>query len=288
MRHAYLILAHNEFPILRKLITLLDDDRNDIFIHYDKKVKTIPEIPTLKSNIFIIEKRIDVRWADVSVVEAELNLFEYAYNKNEYEYFHLLSGVDLPIKSQNEIYHFFESNAGKEFIGFYQGENSKEIVRKVQKFHLFPKSFRETQGIINLVKRLIRSSSLFIQDVLNYKRNRKVQFKKGTQWLSITKDLVELVLSKKNDILQQYAHSFCPDEIFIQTICWNSEYKKNIYNSNNEGLGCMRFIQWKNNQILDWESKDFDILVNSPYLFARKFSTKDLNIVNKLVKHFST
>lgn len=39
-KHAYLIIAHNDFDILEKLLVLLDDDRNDIFIHIDKKVKS--------------------------------------------------------------------------------------------------------------------------------------------------------------------------------------------------------------------------------------------------------
>ena len=39
MKHAYLIIAHNEFNILEKTIELLDDERNDIYLHIDKKVK---------------------------------------------------------------------------------------------------------------------------------------------------------------------------------------------------------------------------------------------------------
>ena len=38
-RHAYLILAHKNFGQLRKLIELLDDPRNDIFVHVDAKAK---------------------------------------------------------------------------------------------------------------------------------------------------------------------------------------------------------------------------------------------------------
>lgn len=36
--HAYLIIAHNEFEVLQKLVGALDDPRNDIYIHFDKKV----------------------------------------------------------------------------------------------------------------------------------------------------------------------------------------------------------------------------------------------------------
>ena len=30
-KHAYLIIAHNDFYILEKLLMLLDDERNDIY-----------------------------------------------------------------------------------------------------------------------------------------------------------------------------------------------------------------------------------------------------------------
>lgn len=36
-RHAYLIMAHNNWSILSKLLSLLDDDRNDLFLHIDAK-----------------------------------------------------------------------------------------------------------------------------------------------------------------------------------------------------------------------------------------------------------
>ena len=36
-KHAYLILAHNQFEQLAFLVSLLDHQNNDIFIHVDKK-----------------------------------------------------------------------------------------------------------------------------------------------------------------------------------------------------------------------------------------------------------
>ena len=36
-RHAYLIMAHHEPDILKTLLQLLDDPRNEIFLHIDKK-----------------------------------------------------------------------------------------------------------------------------------------------------------------------------------------------------------------------------------------------------------
>ena len=58
-----------------------------------------------KARLFVLEQRLDVRWGDISVVKAELLLLETASMKGPYDYYHLLSGVDLPIKSQDYIHH---------------------------------------------------------------------------------------------------------------------------------------------------------------------------------------
>ena len=46
MKHAYLIIAHNDFEILKKLVSLLDNEHNDIYIHFDAKVATFAVIAT--------------------------------------------------------------------------------------------------------------------------------------------------------------------------------------------------------------------------------------------------
>ena len=41
MKHAFLIIAHNEYPVLEVLLSMLDDERNDIYLHIDKRAKYI-------------------------------------------------------------------------------------------------------------------------------------------------------------------------------------------------------------------------------------------------------
>ena len=36
-KHAFLIMAHNQFDLLEMLIKLLDDAENDFYIHIDAK-----------------------------------------------------------------------------------------------------------------------------------------------------------------------------------------------------------------------------------------------------------
>ena len=113
-RHAYLIMAHNDFYILEKLICLLDHDRNDIYIHIDKKVKEFDfdyyKNLVNKSRLFYTEKRVDVRWGDYSQIECELTMLECAV-KNGAQYYHLISGVDMPLKKAEEMHKFYDNSS---------------------------------------------------------------------------------------------------------------------------------------------------------------------------------
>ena len=55
MKHAYLIIAHNEFEILKRLIQALDDERNDIYIHFDRKLNHYPDCRTSYAKLTFLE-----------------------------------------------------------------------------------------------------------------------------------------------------------------------------------------------------------------------------------------
>ena len=113
-------MVHNHEKQVEVLLSLLDNRNNDIYVHIDKKSKDITEDQLRKcvnrSNIYFVNS-MDVQWAGYSMIECELSLMENALKK-EFSYLHLLSGADLPIKSQKQIHDFFDKNAGKEFIQF--------------------------------------------------------------------------------------------------------------------------------------------------------------------------
>ena len=89
-KHAYLIMAHLNFEQLAILLELLDDIRNDIFIHVDKKVKTFDK-EKLKnsckfSKVIFTKKRINIKWGGAQQIYTEMLLFEVAskYNYSRY------------------------------------------------------------------------------------------------------------------------------------------------------------------------------------------------------------
>lgn len=61
-KHAYLIMAHNEPEIFHVLISLLDDYRNDIFVHVDQKsdISLFNSVKTKKVRFLLFEKELVV------------------------------------------------------------------------------------------------------------------------------------------------------------------------------------------------------------------------------------
>lgn len=278
-KHAYLIIAHNEFGILKVLLSMLDDERNDIYLHLDKKAGKVnlEEFKTIQSRLIVLNNRIDVRWGHSSQIRVELLLFEEAYKVGGYAYYHLLSGVDLPIKTQDYIHHFFDMNAGREFVGYA----SELFEKRVLKYHLFI-SLKLPNRFLNYVVGKIQAFSYLIQSLLHIQRKRDIQFRKGCNWVSITPVLVHLLLEKKKYILKRFRYTICGDELFLQSVLWNSELRERIYNQQDEFVGCMRCIDWERGEPYVWRSEDFGILKQSEALFARKFSSKDMDIVFKI------
>ena len=289
-KHAYLIIAHNEFEILKLLLAALDDTRNDIYIHFDAKCVDLPLLECLESNLYILPMRIDVCWGDYSQIETEIQLFEYAHGMQKrkgisYQYYHLISGVDIPLKNQNYIHDFFNRNYGMEFLGFYQGNLELELRKKVQMYHLFPKHFSKERKL-NL-RSIMRALFCRIQLLIDFKRNKEIDLVRGTNWASVTNDFVEFLLSKKKEIYRRFNHTFCADEVYKHTLCWNSSFKDKVYNSKNEALGCMREINWviteKDSFLPSFMMKDYKRLKGAPMLFARKFDAKNIDVVKRII-----
>jgi|SRR5699024_5441284 len=211
-------------------------------------------------------------------------LFKTALNSGEYSYFHLLSGVDLPLKNQNYIHSFFSKNQGKEFIGYVNWDVSDEIDRKVRRYHVFTKSFRIKNKLRSYYLRIIRYVFYSLQKVFGIKRNRYIVFKKGANWVSVTRSFVGFLIENEDLIEKIYQNTFCADEIFKQTLCWGSAFKNNIYDFKNITRGSLRLVNWKNNTIHNWENSDIEFLLKSEAIFARKFNDDHLDLAKVLMR----
>lgn len=273
-KHAYLIMAHNKFDMLCHLLKLLDDKRNDIFLHIDLKAKDVPYEEIKKSvnlSKLTFVERIDVIWGSFTQIQCEMELIKSATNNDEYQYLHLLSGLDLPIKSQDEIHNFFDKNNGKEFLDLEeQNDNDVHIRSRCRYYWLFQHyNGRRTKTSIY---KYLEGFSIRIQKILHINRIPKnVVIKKGANWFSITGKFAKYLVENEEKVNKMFKFSFCSDEVFMQTVLYNSDFRNNLYVSNDNEPVSRRLIDWKRGNPYVFRKDDIDMIESSHCLFARKF-----------------
>lgn len=274
-KHAYLIMAHADPVHLQNLVNALDDERNDIFIHIDGKqdITKFKDIACKKSKLEFLKNRIDVFWGDPSQIDAEYALF-HCVAGGRYSRVHLISGADYPIKSQDYIHDFFDKHNEEEFIDFEDERMlSSELRKKMRLYnYLLPYISHPDKNIasfFNFVRRLL----LAFQMCLRINRHYSMEtIKKGSQWASMTQAFVDELLSHEKEIKREYRYTHCCDEIYKQTIAWNTCFRNKI-----STLGNMRLIDFSRGNgrsPYTYQIQDLDFLKNSDALFARKFSSK--------------
>jgi len=290
-KHAVLIMYHNDYYILERLLKQLDSENIDIYLHVDKKTKNFDFEYTknilTKSNL-IFTKRLNVKWSTFSQIKCEIMLLNEAIQKN-YSYYHLISGNDLLLKKIDEIYHFFEENRGYEFVAYTNIDKQTESdIERIKYYHILNRNRRHPNKFIRNISTKIYYKLLSIQKKLRVNRLKKknLQIRKGANWFSITNNLAKYILTKKKEIYKIYKYSNCADELFIQTIVYNSEFKDKLYlKYNNEHKNIKRYIDWNRGEPYTFTKKDYNELINSDAFFARKFSSEiDREIIDKISK----
>jgi hypothetical protein len=279
-KHGYLLMAHGQFEQLKKLILLLDDPRNDIYVHVDAKSRDFNQDQfvnlTKKAGLSFI-KRKRVTWGAYSQVRCELELLEAA-TKEYHDYYHLLSGSDLPIKSQDQIHAFYETNQGTEFLNMHEGVMEKKGYRdRIQIYHFLQEQIGNKKSDSLVFK--VEWGLLKLQELLHVDRLKKYNlvFQKGTNWFSITHELAQYTVSEAPRIRQMYKFTKCADEVFLHTLAWNSQFRNRIQSDSK------RLIDWKRGRPYTFRLDDFEALMSSSCFWARKFNEEiDSDIVGKI------
>lgn len=275
---AILILAHHNPKQLSLLVNHFYTDFN-VYVQIDKKSDLIiEELP--KNDNVIYFKEINVYWGDFSLVENMLFLFKKAY-KNRHSHYLLISGDDLPIKSNKEIISFFKANQNK--IYMYANPLPIKTWELNNGFDRLDRYWYMKIKSRNLVK-IINKIFLYAQRVLGIKLKRfPIKYFAGSQWLNLTYESLKLVfnfLEKNPDYLKKLKYSRATDEIWIQSIIMNSALREKVINND------LRYIDWTSGpefpRILN--ENDENKLLESDALFARKFNlARDSKFINRLL-----
>lgn len=292
LRHAYLILAHEYTLVLKRLVQLLDNECNGIYIHIDrrasgiekKKVESLQRL-VKKSQIYIFGKY-KVSWGTNSIVKAQKYMLTQAV-KGGYDYYHFLSGADLPIKNSEEIQRFFEQNNGTEFIHFGTMQYQQDIQQRYNVYHFFTKKLGRKRDKKNWVA--AETYSLAVQRRLRIDRTKKLHFSfyGGSNWCSITNAFALYVVKNFHKYKKALYFSQISDEAIWQTIVMDSPYSQNLCHRrfDNDCDANLRYIDWERGTPYVFRKEDFDDLMGSKCMFARKFDEKTDQEIIEMIYH---
>lgn len=283
MKQAYLIAAHQYPQQLVRLVERLDSPNANFYIHIDLKVKdkfTADNLPELKGrpNVHIFQLK-NVYWGGYSQVEATLLLLREAIKDTANGYFHLLSGVDYPLKSRNFIENFFEHNT-KDYVCYVPEESKCEYF--INRYYFYDHPCMDARTFTPSLKKRLQFLFLhFVQRLswlavckLNLRIRRKTGMKyyHGSNWFSLTRKAVNYILQTLNDtpwIEQRFHNTAVADESFFTMLLMNNPSQgENIIN---DDLRLRRADGklFRGGKCLT--EGDFLRIKSSPALFGRKF-----------------
>lgn len=292
-RHAYLIMAHGNYDQLHMLLRALDHPLNDVFIHVDAKAPQ-PDISALLDGIghatVQVYRRYRIYWGHYSQTACEMFLLEKAISSGQHAYYHLLSGVDLPLKTQDEIHEFFGQHPTREFVSLQAPQIAPHVRRWVSLYYPMQRLLRASRSpVIYKLLEYISNGLCLIQMLCRIDRLRGTHqlLQKGATWFSITDAFARYVVDHADWVEETFRHTRSSDEIFLQTLLANSPFAANRWplGYEEDGETGIRLIDWERGNPYVFRSGDFGELMKSTALFARKFDdTRDPIIIERIVE----
>lgn len=275
-RHAYLIIAHHHFDMLKNLIRTLDSENADFYIHINTSVKDVDltEIRSAaeKSRVKAYQKY-RITWGADTQILCELFLMEQAA-KGKYDYYHLLSGVDIPLRTGREIEAFFEGQE-KSFLEVKQEKDLSGTLDRVRYYYPLQRFIgrqKKSRGFAAALLDQLDYESQKIQKMLGIDRTKDAPFAycRGGNWFSVRHDVIAYALGNRRMILKYFGQSMTADELFLQSVVMSSPLADTVIRDN------LRLVDWQRTEHggcspHTFTMADYDMLVNSDRLFARKF-----------------
>ena len=276
MRHAILILAHKNYPLLCRLVGYFSEDC-DVFVHVDKKGKfTQEEIGCLQAcgPVKAVVRKYDVHWGGFSMLKAELYLLRLAMAQSDAAYFHLISGQDYPLKPLPLFLAFFEKNKGKSYLNYKHIPFAERDCNGYFRFQYYL-PYDYIDGRTAKGKRMVCKF---------YSWHRKLHIKRripdhfyhlygGSQWFSITREAADMLdgyTRQHPAFYRRMRFTFSPEESYVTTVLVNKMPRHRIVNHN------LRYVRWKRengNNPANLGIEHFEELVKSPAFFARKMES---------------
>ncbi|MFT4153083.1 beta-1,6-N-acetylglucosaminyltransferase [Parafilimonas sp.] len=274
MKIAFLILGHKNPKQLQMLLHALQHPAFHFYVHIDKKADAGPfqYLSSLFSNVSFIKKRAKIYWAAFGTIQATLNGFN-EIPLDDYAYVNVISAQDFPLRPASEIYEYILKRKGTEFITCESIEDEWPVAPRVKRYHLINWRIPGRYRLGDLLTYILPERKFPVNHTIVGRAN----------WFTLTTKAIQYSLDflKKNPaVIRYYKYCWGADEFIFSTILYNSSFKTNIAEN-------LVYVKWNADKNIAHPEiltiDDFDELVNSSKLFARKFDIeKEPSILKKL------
>lgn len=271
MKQAFLIIAHSDFKHLQRLISAIDNECADIYIHIERKVRYVPAFESKKSKIHIISDRIHVIWGDITQIKVQYILLKSAMAGGDYTRFNIISGTHYPLLRIEEIVsklNSYGSAAALQPIAV----SKDEMKMKLGHYHYFLTHLSSKIYWLNRLYHYLWRAFMYPQRRFFRCRDFSYAGEKMSQWCSLSKEAVIRILSVEKYILHKFRHTFCSDEFFICSALKGSPIEVRKCDS-------LLFTDFKSCSPVILTESDFGRLKESGCMFARKFNDKSDGII---------
>lgn len=296
---AYIILAHQHPKQLERLLNFLEDANSVWFIHLDKKTNITPfKYLEKKENVFFVQKREVCNWGGFSLVKATYNALKEAYDyleKQSIKSCHcvLLSGQDLPLKTNKSINDFLTANKDKSFFNYWELPYKKWWdggMFRVTNLYLF--NVKTHTKINNIVNRIIKktgfNSCLPLHKLKTIDKNLILYG--SSQWFIINYDALHALIKNKviyQNLAKAFKFSFAPDELFFISFYKYIQSKERLIIENKNTT--LVVFEGANPNPKFLEVKDLQSNFEKHTLFGRKFDNnvnpEAIKVVEKRITH---
>ncbi len=205
----------------------------------------------------------------------------FVHSGKAYERMFFLSGLDYLLVSDDEFRAFFEKNENREFVcGFNISRSGDEKQqRKVRLYHLFRNM---PLGLRNFLRRSIIAGTRLALRCLGLRKPVSIPMGDdswdvyyGSSWMSMTSGCARYVLGQMKTNLRvrrYFSTSFAPDELYIPTLVFNSEYGEHAIPSAVKDFKQITPLHYLNyeDHIFTYDEHDYDALMSSGKIFVRK------------------
>jgi hypothetical protein len=255
-RLAVIVLAHSQPEQLAALLRSLQHPRISVYLHLDvnceaEVFRQALETAGVEDVVWLERQR--TRWASITLVDVTVDALRRTL-ADGCDYMMLISGQDYPLRTSEELVAFAQTNRARSYVSswalpFDGWELGGQLRTDCYFYSVFgrrytclPRGF-DTSGLN--FKGQVLNWALRARSSLRPRRRfpSYLTAHGGEFWLNLSADAAAYVvefLERHPDYRQYHEFTWCPDELFLQSILLGSDYSQTHEVVNDD----LRFLIW--------------------------------------------